>query len=252
MQKVLITAGAAGIGRAIARAFAGSGARVSVIDIDAVALAALRAETPAIAGEVCDLADLQQIETVVPRAIAALGGLDVLVNNAGIAGPTAPVEEVTPAEWDRVMRVNLGATFNVTRLAIPHLKKAHGGCIVNMSSAAGRFGYPQRSAYATSKWGVIGFTRTLSMELGPFGIRANAILPGPVAGPRMERVLEARAAASGRAVAEERTSALTNHSIKTFTEAGEVAALALFLASDAAKTISGQALSIDGDMHRSV
>ena len=252
MQKVLITAGAAGIGREIARAFAGSGARVSVIDIDAVALAALRTETPAIAGEVCDLAELQQIETVVPRAIAALGGLDVLVNNAGIAGPTAPVEEVTPAEWERVMRVNLGATFNVTRLAIPHLKKSRGGCIVNMSSAAGRFGYPQRSAYATSKWGVIGFTRTLSMELGPFGIRANAILPGPVAGPRMERVLEARAAASGRAVAEERLSALTNHSIKTFTEAGEVAALALFLASDAAKTISGQALSIDGDMHRSV
>jgi len=151
-----------------------------------------------------------------------------------------------------VMRVNLGATFNVTRLAIPHLKKSGAGSIINMSSAAGRFGYPQRSAYATSKWGVIGFTRTLSMELGESGIRANAILPGPVAGPRMERVLEARAAASGRSLAEERRSALANHSIKTFTEASEVAALALFLASDAAKTISGQALSIDGDMHRSV
>jgi len=252
MQRVLITAGAAGIGREIARAFVGAGARVCVLDIDATALAALRVELPAVTVEVCDLAELAQIEAVVPRAIAALGGLDVLVNNAGIAGPTAPVEQFDPVEWDRVMRVNLGATFNVTRLAIPHLKKSGAGSIINMSSAAGRFGYPQRSAYATSKWGVIGFTRTLSMELGESGIRANAILPGPVAGPRMERVLEARAAASGRSLAEERRSALANHSIKTFTEASEVAALALFLASDAAKTISGQALSIDGDMHRSV
>jgi NAD(P)-dependent dehydrogenase (short-subunit alcohol dehydrogenase family) len=121
-----------------------------------------------------------------------------------------------------------------------------------MSSAAGKFGYPQRSAYAASKWGVIGLTKTLSMELGEFGIRANAILPGPVAGERMERVLQGRAASSGRTVDELRASALANHSIKSFTEAAEVAALALFLASDAAKTISGQAISIDGDMHRSV
>ena len=150
------------------------------------------------------------------------------------------------------MRVNLGATFNVIRLAIPHLKQSSAGCIINISSAAGRLGYPQRSAYATSKWGVIGFTKTLSMELGPFGIRANAILPGPVAGERMQRVLEARSAASGRSMAEERLNALANQSLKTFTEPGEIAALALFLASDAAKSMSGQAIAIDGDLHRSV
>ena len=176
----------------------------------------------------------------------------MLVNNAGVAGPTALVENYDPVEWERVMRVNLGATFNVTRLAIPHLRKSAAGCIINMSSAAGRLGYPQRSAYAASKWGVIGLTKTLSMELGPAGIRANAILPGPVAGARMDRVLEGRAATSGRSIDEERASALVNQSLKTFTEASEIAALALFLASDAAKTISGQALSIDGDMHRSV
>src|SRR5262245_24499952 len=150
------------------------------------------------------------------------------------------------------MRVNLSGTFNVTRLAIPHLRKSSAGCIINMSSAAGRLGYPQRSAYAASKWGVIGFTKTLSMELGASGIRANAILPGPVAGPRMERVLEGRAAASGRTIEQERASAFTNQSLKVFTEASEVAALAMFLASDGAKTISGQALCIDGDLHRSV
>ena len=252
MQKILITAGASGIGREIARAFVKAGARVHVVDIDLAGLNALRADSLAITTEHCDLADLASIERVIPLAVETLGGLDVLVNNAGIAGPTAWVENYDPREWDRVMQVNLGATFNVTRLAIPHLKKSAAGCIINMSSAAGRLGYPQRSAYAASKWGVIGFTKTLSMELGAHGIRANAILPGPVAGPRMERVLEGRANASGRTVEQERVGALANQSLKSFTEPGEIAALALFLASDAAKTITGQALSIDGDLHRSV
>ena len=252
MQKVLITAGASGIGREIVHAFAGAGAKVAVIDIDASLLGTLRVSHPGVITETCDLADLAQIESVVPRVIGALGGLDVLVNNAGIAGATAPVEHYDPATWDQVMRVNLSGTFNVTRLAIPHLKHSRAGSIINMSSAAGRLGYPQRSAYAVSKWGIVGFTKTLSMELGAAGVRVNAILPGPVAGPRMERVLEARALASGRTLDEERCSALVNQSLKTFTAPGEIAALALFLASDAAKTISGQALAIDGDMHRSV
>jgi NAD(P)-dependent dehydrogenase (short-subunit alcohol dehydrogenase family) len=252
MQKVLITAGASGIGREMARSFAAAGARVAVIDVDAASLAALGRELPGLVTEVCDLADLVQIETAVPRCLAALDGLDVLINNAGIAGSTAPVENYDPAEWERVMRVNLGGTFNVTRLAIPHLKHSRAGCIINMSSAAGRFGYPQRSAYSASKWGIVGFTKTLAMELGEYGIRANAILPGPVAGERMERVLAGRAANSGRSVEEERASGLRNQSLKYFTEAREIAALALFLASDAARSISGQALPIDGDMHRSV
>jgi NAD(P)-dependent dehydrogenase (short-subunit alcohol dehydrogenase family) len=252
MQKVLITAGASGIGREMVHAFAATGAKVAVIDIDAALLETLRVSHPAVITELCDLADRAQIEGVVPRVVAALGGLDVLINNAGIAGATAPVESYDPDTWDQVMRVNLSGTFNVTRLAIPHLKLSRAGSIVNMSSAAGRLGYPQRSAYAVSKWGIVGFTKTLSMELGEAGIRVNAILPGPVAGPRMDRVLEARSVASGRTIGEERASALVNQSLKSFTEPGEIAALAVFLASDAARTISGQALSIDGDMHRSV
>jgi NAD(P)-dependent dehydrogenase (short-subunit alcohol dehydrogenase family) len=252
MQKVLITAGASGTGREMARAFAAAGANVAVIDVDAAGLLALHTDAPRTHTEVCDLAELAQIEQAVPRCLAALGGLDVLINNAGIAGPTSLVEHYEPAEWDRVMRVNLGATFNVTRLAIPALKRSRSGCIINMSSAAGRFGYPQRSAYAASKWGIVGFTKTLSMELGEFGIRANSILPGPVAGERMERVLAGRSAGSGRPVEEERSSALRNQSLKYFTQAGEIAALALFLASDAARSISGQTLPVDGDMHRSV
>ena len=114
---------------------------------------------------------------MIAAGIAALGGLDVLVNNAGIAGPTAPVEEFNPDDWDKVVKINLNGTFNVTRLAIPHLKKSQAGVIINMSSVAGRFGYANRSAYSATKWGIVGFTKTLSIELGEFGIHANAVLP---------------------------------------------------------------------------
>ena len=177
----------------------------------------------------------------------ALGGLDVLVNNAGIAGPTASVEQFDPDAWDAVLRVNLTGTFNVTRACIPHLKRATDGSILVMSSLAGRFGYPNRSAYSTTKWGLVGFTKTLSRELGDFGIRVNAILPGAVEGPRIEQVLAGRAQASGRSVEQERAAALGNQSIKRFVPPQEIAALALFLASSAGRSISGQILPIDGD-----
>jgi NAD(P)-dependent dehydrogenase (short-subunit alcohol dehydrogenase family) len=252
MQRVLITGAGNGIGREIALAFARNGARVAGLDVDAAALQELRADVSGFIAEPCDLADTAAIEAAVPRALDALGGLEVLINNVGIAGPTAAVEDYDPREWEQVLRVNLGAKFNVTRLAIPALKRAGAGSIINMSSAAGRFGYPQRCAYSVSKWGIVGFTRTLSMELGPFGIRANAILPGPVAGPRMERVLAGRVASHGSTLEQERANALRNQSLKYFTEAGEIAALAVFLASDAARSISGQSLPVDGDMHRSV
>lgn len=196
-QRVLVTAGASGIGREIARAFAASGASVFVCDIDAKALTAVAAEITGLKTGFCDVSKRADIERMVAECARALGGLDVLVNNAGIAGPTAPVEEMDPDEWDKVMQVDLTGTFNVTRLSIPHLKKSSAGVIINMSSAAGRFGYANRSPYSTAKWGLIGFTKTLSIELGSFGISANAILPGAVDGPRIQRVFEGRVKVSG-------------------------------------------------------
>ena len=246
-HRVLVSAGAAGIGRAIAQAFAAAGARVHVCDLDAAALQTLRADTPGISTSVCDIGDRAAIGTMVAEAVQALGGLDVLVNNAGIAGPTASVEQFDPDAWDAVLRVNLTGTFNVTRACIPHLKRATDGSILVMSSLAGRFGYPNRSAYSTTKWGLVGFTKTLSRELGDFGIRVNAILPGAVEGPRIEQVLAGRAQASGRSVEQERAAALGNQSIKRFVPPQEIAALALFLASSAGRSISGQILPIDGD-----
>jgi NAD(P)-dependent dehydrogenase (short-subunit alcohol dehydrogenase family) len=249
-QRVLVTAGASGIGREIARAFAASGAAVFVCDIDADALHAFAKELPASTTQVCDMSKRADIERMVPFAAEALGGIDVLVNNAGIAGPTAPVEELDPDEWDEVIRVNLNGTFYATRLAIPHLKKSSAGVIIIMSSAAGRFGYPNRSPYSASKWGLIGFTKTLSIELGAYGIRANAILPGPVDGPRIERVFEVRAKVSGRSIEEVKEAAMSIQSIKTLVDPRDIAALAVFLASDSGKSISGQVLPIDGDLQQ--
>lgn len=249
-QRVLITAGASGIGREIARAFAAGGARLFVCDIDDAALEALKKELPAVATVRCDVSKRAEIEGMVPAALQSLGGLDVLVNNAGIAGPTAPLEEVPPDEWDRVVQVNLTAAFDVTRLAIPALRKSPAGVILVMSSAAGRFGYPNRIAYAATKWGLVGFTKTLSMELGPFGIRANAILPGTVEGERIQRVFEGRAKLSGRSVDEMREASMQNQSLRALVDPRDIASLAVFLASDAGKAISGQALAIDNDIQR--
>jgi NAD(P)-dependent dehydrogenase (short-subunit alcohol dehydrogenase family) len=246
-KRVLVTAGAAGIGRAITQAFAAAGAKVHVCDLDAAALTALRDEVTGVTTSECDIGDRAAVERMVADAAAALGGIDVLVNNAGIAGPTAPVEAMDPDAWEAVLHVNLTGTFNVTRHSIPHLKHSSAGVILVMSSLAGRFGYPNRSPYATTKWGLIGFTKTLARELGAFGIRVNALLPGAVEGPRLQRVFEGRAAASGRSVAEEQIAALANQSIKRFVAPEDIAAMAVFLASEAGRSISGQILPIDGD-----
>jgi len=247
-QRILVTAGASGIGKEIARAFVAGGAKVCVCDIDEAALRTAAKEIPGLITKVCDVSKRQDIERMMPDAVGSLGGLDVLVNNAGISGPTAPVEAMDPDAWEKVMQVDLTGTFNVTRLAIPHLKKSSAGVIINMSSVAGRFGYANRSPYSTAKWGLIGFTKTLSIELGAYGIRANAILPGAVAGPRIEKVFEGRALATHKPLDEVRKEAMAAQSIKRLVEPKDIAALAVFLASDAAKSISGQMLPIDNDM----
>ena len=246
-SRVLVTAGAGGIGRAITEAFVSAGASVFVCDIDEAALQQMQAHLPGVRTAVCDIADRAVASRMVAQAASALGGLDVLINNAGMAGPTASVEELDPDAWDAVLRLNLTGTFTVTQQAIPFLKQSGSGVILIMSSLAGRFGYPNRSPYATTKWGLIGFAKTLSRELGEFGIRVNAILPGAVEGPRIQQVLAGRASASGRTVEQETAAALANQSIKHFVDPADIAALAVFLASDAGRSISGQMIPIDGD-----
>jgi len=245
--RVLVTAGAAGIGLGIARAFVREGARVHVCDVDKDALGALKKSDPKIGQSVCDVADRAAVAKLFDTAVAELGGLDVLVNNAGIAGPTGRVEDIHPEDWDYCIAVCLSGQFNCARLAVPHLRKSNNASIVNLSSAAGKFGFSLRTPYAAAKWGVIGFTKSLSIELGDAGIRVNAILPGIVAGDRQRRVLEAKAQQLGLSYNEMEARAFSFTSIKEYVTAEQLADQIVFLASPRGRTISGQAISVDGD-----
>ena len=249
-QRVLITAGAAGIGREFARAFTANGAKVFVCDIDDKALAAIAKEIPGLIARRCDMASRAGIERMVPEAVSALGGLDVLINNAGIAGMTLPVAEYPPDDWDKVIAVNLTAMFDVSRLAIPAPEAIEGGLHHQYVVDRGAPGFANRSPYSATKWGVIGLTKTLALELGEWGIRANAIAPGAVEGDRIVRVFAGRAQISGQSMEEVKAEAFAAQSIKAMIDPKDIAQLAVFLASDAAKSISGQVIPIDNDRQK--
>ncbi|HAY43008.1 MAG TPA: 3-oxoacyl-[acyl-carrier-protein] reductase [Micrococcaceae bacterium] len=251
-QRVLITAGAGGIGLAVAKAFLVQGAHVHIADINADAVNAAVDAHENLTGSVTNVADPTAVARMFVDIKRELGGLDVLVNNAGIAGPTAPVSDYPADAFGSVISVNLQGTFNVTQQAIELLKESDAASIITMSSLAGRFGYPNRVAYSTTKWGLVGFAKTLSMELGPLGITSNTIHPGAVDGPRIMSVFEGRAEVSGRTVQEEVDSALANQSVKQFINPDDIAALILFLAGPHARTISGQMFPIDGDSKAAV
>jgi NAD(P)-dependent dehydrogenase (short-subunit alcohol dehydrogenase family) len=241
--RVLVTAGAAGIGREIARTFLTNGARVQVCDVDETALSSLPKEIFRCKADVAHLADVERLFEEVQKN---LGGLDVLVNNAGIAGPTGKVEDILPQDWDRCIAVDLNSMFYVTRKAMPLIKAAGGGSIINLSSIAGRFGFALRTPYSAAKWAVVGFTQSLAVEAGPEGVRVNCIQPGIVEGERVDRIVAAKAQALGVPAAQVLEEMVEGVSLKTTVSAGDVANMALFLASDAARHISGQALSVCG------
>ena len=246
--RVLVTAGASGIGLATAQAFRAEGARVHVCDVDAASLAALASNAPDVGRSQCDVADSAAVDHLFRTVAENLGGLDVLVNNAGIAGPTAPCEEVTLSDWERTLAVNLTGQFLCARRAIPLLRASRNASMANLSSAAGRFGFPMRSPYAASKWAVIGFTRSLSIELGADGIRVNAICPGSVAGPRIDAVFANKAQVRGVPPEQIRQEALAKTSLGQLIEPEDIAHAIVFLASRAGARISGQAIGVDADV----
>jgi NAD(P)-dependent dehydrogenase (short-subunit alcohol dehydrogenase family) len=250
--RVLVTAGAAGIGRAIAQTFGAHGARVHICDVDTAALAAARDALPSVTQTVADVANVADVDRLFADVARTLGGLDVLVNNAGIAGPTGKVEDLAPADWDRCIAVDLNGMFYCTRRAMPLIKQAGGGSIINLSSIAGRLGFPLRTPYAAAKWAVVGFTKSLAIEAGPDKVRVNCIQPGNVEGERIDRVIAAKAQALGVTAGEMRDRLLDTVSLRTFVSPQDIANMALFLATDAGRHVTGQALSVCGDVQRTV
>jgi len=246
-QRALVTAGAQGIGRAITEALLAQGAQVHVCDIDAVALKDVKTYFPQVSETLTDIANESQVLNMFADVKQRWGGLDILVNNAGISGPTAAIEDTPLHEWQQTLDVNLTGAFLCTRSAVP-LMRPQGGSIVNVSSAAGRLGFPLRSPYSASKFGVIGLTETWAMELGPQGIRVNAILPGIVEGPRQDRVLSAKAKSYGITLEQMRARALERVSMHTTVTAHDIAAQIVFICSKAGAKISGQSLSVDGNI----
>lgn len=241
--RVLVTGAASGIGRAMGAAFAAAGARVWATDVDEAALADCPAGWRASRADAADEAAMAALFGEIAKDWA---GLDTLCANAGIAGPTAPVEEVSLADWRACVAVNLEGAFLAAKHAAPMMKRAGSGAIVLTSSTAGLHGYPNRAPYCAAKWGMIGLMKTLAMELGPHGIRANAICPGSVEGPRMEGVLERQAARLGTTREALRAGWASGTSMRTWVTAGDVAAMAVFLASPAAGRVSGQVIAVDG------
>ncbi|EHA15571.1 SDR family oxidoreductase [Halomonas sp. HAL1] len=237
--RVLITAGANGIGLAIAKAFQEAGARVHVCDIDTQALASL---PEGISHTVADVSKEEDVDRLF-QDVASLGGLDVVVNNAGIAGPTAGIDEIDNDAWTRTIDINLNGQYRVAHRATPLLKESQ-GLLINLASVAGRLGFAYRTPYAASKWAVVGLTKSLAIELGPEGVRVNAILPGIVRGPRIEKVIEDRAAKRGLSYAEMEQENLSKISMRRMVEPSDIASMALFLAAPGGTNISGQALSV--------
>ncbi len=242
--RIIVTAGAAGIGKAIAETFADRGAEVFICDVDETALSALQTRRPDIGKIKADVSDQTQVASLFEKAISVLGGLDVLVNNAGIAGPTAPIEEITPDDWRRTIDINLNSQFYCLREAVPHLKNSKNGSIINLSSVAGRLGFAMRTPYAATKWAVVGLTESLAKELGPYGIRVNCLQPGMVEGDRIQRVIEARAIATGKDPEAVEHDMLTNVSLRRTVSGQDIAEMAVFLCTPMGGNITGQALSV--------
>jgi NAD(P)-dependent dehydrogenase (short-subunit alcohol dehydrogenase family) len=247
-RRVLVTAGAAGIGLAIVERLIFQSARVVVCDIADTVIDAFAKANPKVTAIKADVSSEEDVDRMFAAVHSELGGLDALVNNAGIAGPTGAVEDIAPAEWRRCVDVDLTGQFLCARRAVPMLKSAGGGSIINISSAAGRHGYAYRTPYSSAKFGIIGFTQSLAKELGPANIRVNAILPGFVEGPRIDRIIRDRAGQLGTTYDEVKKTFLEGVSLRRMISPYDIAAVIAFLLSDAAINISGQSIGVDGNV----
>lgn len=244
--RVLITAGGSGIGKVMARSFHERGAKVHICDIVKDLVRETVDEIDGVTGSTTDVGDRAAVNRMFEEAAETLGGLDVLINNAGVAGPTANVEDIEAEALEETLRVNVEAQFYCSGRAVPLLRQAGGGSIINLSSVAGRLAFAMRTPYAAAKWGVIGFSKSLALELGRENIRVNAILPGHVNGPRFRSVAAAKAKAVGVSEEQMRNEMLSLVAMGKNVEMQDIANMALYLTSPFGAVITGQAISVCG------
>mgnify|MGYP002640536074 CR=1 FL=1 len=247
-QRVLVTAGGSGIGRAIAERFLAADATVHICDVSQAMLDAAIEANPGLGGSLADVGRPDEVEALVAEAAGRMGGIDVLVNNAGIGGPRAAIEDISYEAWDRTISVNLSGMFYCIKNAAPLMKAQRSGCIVNISTASAKVALPMRAPYVASKVGVLGLTHTVAREFGPFGIRCNAILPGLIDNERGRGIVAGQAAERGITVAEREAAFLEFISLRCWIDPAEVGDLAVFLASPAGRHITGQQIGMDGNV----
>ena len=246
--RVLVTAGAGGAGLTISRYFADAGARVFACDVDTSAISKLAKDRKDIEAIEADIGNEEAVDNLFKQIESQIGCLDVLINNAGIAGPTAAVEDITLDEWNTTLGVNLTGQFLCIRRAVPLFKAQGAGSIINVSSMSARVGLPLRAGAVVSKAGVLSLTQTLARELGPFGIRVNAILPGGIEGNRLERIIREKSSAMGIKEADYKAEMVRYTSMRTLVKPSDIADMALFLASPNAARVSGQMIAVDGNL----
>mgnify|MGYP001053378431 CR=1 FL=1 len=246
-QRVVVTAGAAGIGLAIAQRFLASGAQVFICDIAEPALNSALEANPGLQGAIANVGEPVSVEAFFKQALGAMGGIDVLVNNAGIGGPRAAIEDIDYADWDECMRINLSGMFYCVKQIVPTMKAQGRGAIINISTGSAKTGLPMRLPYVASKVGVLGFSHNLARELGASNIRCNTILPGLMDNQRGRGLVAKHADTHGMTVAEAEAEFLKYVSLKTWIQPSEVADTAFFLASHAARHITGQEIGVDGN-----
>ncbi len=245
---VLVTGGADSVGRVMAEAFAARGDRVHICDVRADALAATLAANPGMRGTLADVGDPSALARVVADASAWLGDISVLVNNVGIGGPRAGIEDIALDDWDRTLAVNVTAMFHTMKLVVPGMKRRGGGAIVNFSTGSTRTRLPGRTAYVVSKFAVEGLTLIAARELGPHRIRVNAILPGMIDNARMQGILAAKSRETGRTETAIEADYLRFISLRAKTQPADLTAMVLFLASDAGRLITGELIAVSGNL----
>ena len=251
-KKYIISAAGDGIGLVIASTIVENGGVVYLTDIDEKKINKIRKIKKfenRIFAEKLDSNNYKDVKKYF-LSLKKLKAIDGLINNVGIAGPTKYLDKISNEEWENTISTNLNSYFYFSKLSIPLLKKNKSGSIINISSTAGLFGFPQRTPYAASKWGIIGLTKSLAMELGKYKIRVNAVCPGSVKGDRMKRVINAKAKLLKTSSSKIKTEFESMTSIHSFVSKEDIASMVVYLLSDNSKNISGQSIAVDGNTER--